>query len=132
MTDANLATTNLLLGIVAIVSVLQFGIIVAGGYVMHRRWQKLTKRLDEFERHQVAPLVAKVHQTADDFKSVLDRVNTQLEAVERSMAWLHTRAEQTGRLVRHELFRKVWPVIGLARGVRAAMDVMQARSTRRA
>jgi hypothetical protein len=131
MTDATLATTNLLLAIVAIVNVLELGIVMTGCYVMYKRWQELTRRLDDFERQKVAPLVAKVNQTTDDFRSVLDRVNTQVEAVERSMEWLHARLEQTGTIMRHEVLRKVWPVIGLARGVRAAMNVMQGRSTRR-
>ncbi len=132
MTDPSLGTTNLLLGIVAIVNVLQLLIVVIVCYVAYRRWESLTRRLDEFERHQMVPLVARVNQTTDDFKRVLERVNAQVDAVERSMQWLQTRVERTGTIVRHELLRKAWPVIGLARGVRAAMNVMQSRSSRRA
>lgn len=66
----DLTTTNVLLGILATVSVLEALAVVgllAGGFVMFRRVMKL---LAEIEERRVAPAAAKVYEILDDVKTV--------------------------------------------------------------
>jgi pyrimidine operon attenuation protein/uracil phosphoribosyltransferase len=66
----DLTTTNVLLGILATVSVLEALAVVglfAGGVVMFRRVMKL---LAEIEERRVAPAAAKVNEILDDVKTV--------------------------------------------------------------
>ena len=66
----DLTTTNVLLGILATVSVLEALAVVgllAGGFIMFRR---LTKQLADIEERRVAPAAAKVNEILDDVKTV--------------------------------------------------------------
>jgi pyrimidine operon attenuation protein/uracil phosphoribosyltransferase len=66
----DLTTTNVLLGILATVSVLEaFAVVglLAGGFVMFRR---VMKRLAEIEERRIAPAAAKITEILDDVKTV--------------------------------------------------------------
>lgn len=66
----DLTTTNVLLGILATVSVLEalavVGVLV-GGFIVFRR---LTKQLADIEERRVGPAAAKVNEILDDVKTV--------------------------------------------------------------
>jgi len=66
----DLTTTNVLLGIMAAVSLLEAAAVIAllgGGYLIYR---KLTQLIDGIEQRQIAPVAARVNAILDDVKSV--------------------------------------------------------------
>ena len=83
----DLATTNVLLGILATVSVLEVLAVVglvAGGYLLFRRLMKL---LTEIEQRQVAPAAARVNEILDDLKTVTRAAKRAAESADRMAGW---------------------------------------------
>jgi len=83
----DLTTTNVLLGIMAAVSVLQ-GLAVAGlllgGFLIYRRLGRLLNGIEE--RH-VAPAAARVNAILDDVKGVTSVVKNAAESAESGLHW---------------------------------------------
>ena len=72
--EANLATTNVLLGIMAAVSVLEALAVIAfflGGFLMYRR---IVRFIGGIEERQVAPAAARVNAILDDIRDVTSTV----------------------------------------------------------
>ena len=61
MSAGNLDTTNLLLGIMAAVSVLEALLLVGVGIMAYRLYSQAMQTVKEIEQRQVAPLVARVN-----------------------------------------------------------------------
>jgi pyrimidine operon attenuation protein/uracil phosphoribosyltransferase len=83
----DLTTTNVLLGILATVSVLEVLAVVglfAGGYLLFRRLMKL---LTEIEQRQVAPAAARVNEILDDLKTVTRAAKRAAESADRMAGW---------------------------------------------
>lgn len=83
----DLTTTNILLGIMTAVSVLE-GLAVAallvGGFVIYRRIERLVTGIDQ--RH-VAPAAARVHAILDDVKGVTAIARNAAESTDSSLRW---------------------------------------------
>ena len=84
----DLGTTNVFLGVMAAVSVLQalavVGVVIAG-FVIHRR---ILQVLDGIEKRQVAPAVARVNDILNDVKDVTSTVKKEAGQVDRLVDWL--------------------------------------------
>ena len=83
----DLTTTNVLLGILATISVLEALAVIglfAGGYLLFRRLMKL---LTEIEERQVAPAVARVNGILDDVKTVTGAAKRAAESADRMASW---------------------------------------------
>jgi pyrimidine operon attenuation protein/uracil phosphoribosyltransferase len=81
--NGDLATTNVLLAILATISVLEALVVVglfAGGFVMFRR---LTKVIADIEERRIAPGAAKVNAILDDVKSVTERLRWFSQVADR-------------------------------------------------
>jgi hypothetical protein len=79
----NLATTNLFLGVMAAVSLLQAVAVLAAlaaGLMLFRR---LMQVINAIEERQVAPAVARVNAILDDVKGVTSTVKGEAERVDR-------------------------------------------------
>ena len=83
----DLTTTNVLLGILATVSVLET-LAVAGlfvcGYLLFRRMMTLIEGIEE---RQVAPAAARVSDILDDVKSVTGFAKSAAERADRVAGW---------------------------------------------
>jgi uncharacterized membrane protein HdeD (DUF308 family) len=85
MTD--LATTNILLGIMAMVSVLEALAVIAllgGAYMLYRRILELLKGIEE---RQVAPVAARVNAILDDVKGVTSVVEGAAKGADSAARW---------------------------------------------
>lgn len=71
MVAANLDTTNLLLGILAAVSVLEAIALVVGGLMAYRLYARTLQTVHELEARHVAPLAAKAGALMTRIDSVL-------------------------------------------------------------
>ena len=83
----DLRTTNVLLGILATVSVLEALAVVglfAGGFIMFHR---LTKLIAAIEERQVAPAAAKVNEILDDVKTITAAAKRAVETADRMAGW---------------------------------------------
>lgn len=139
MVEGNLDTTNLLLGIMAAVSVLEALVLVVAGVMGFRLYRQTMATIREIEERQVAPLTAKVHTlmgTVDgilvDVKGITSRVNQQSQRVNSAISNTMDRVDETADRVKTSLAYRVQRVAGLVQGLRAAAGTLFNGHTRKA
>lgn len=84
----DLTTTNVLLGIMAAVSVLEAvaaAAVLVGALLVYRRVLQVVDRIEE---RQVAPAVARVNAILDDVKGVTSAVRQETGRLDRFLEWL--------------------------------------------
>lgn len=117
----DLDTTNVLLGIMAAVSVLEGLLLIGlgvGGFMMYRRTMTLVNELEE--RH-VAPLTEKVNTILEDVQGVTGRMQAQAARVDNAIHGTLARVDSTAAGVTDAVRGKISHVVGVARGVRAVV-----------
>ena len=120
----DLHTTNLLLAIMAAVSVLEGLALIGvgvGGFVMYRRAMQLVADL---EARQIAPLREKVDAILTDVQSITARVSKQSERVDQAVSGTIERVDETAARVRAGVYDRVSQAVGVVRGVRAVIISM--------
>ena len=129
MTAGNLDTTNLLLGIMAAVSVLEALLLVAVGVMAYRLYSRAMETVKEIEQRQVAPLVARVHVLMEkvdsvlgDVKEVTARVTKQTERVDSAIHGTIDRVDETAARVKSSVASQVGRVFAFINGARSVMD----------
>jgi hypothetical protein len=136
MPAVNLDTTNLLLGIMAAVSVLQALLLIGAGIVGYRLYAQAMQAIRDLEQRQVAPLMAKVNVLVDkgtrltdrvdgilaDLREVTTRVTRQSERVDSAITGTMDRVDETAARVRTSVFSQVGRVFALANGIKSAMN----------
>jgi hypothetical protein len=128
--EGNLGTTNVLLGIMAAVSVLEALLLIGigvGGFMVYRRVMQV---VTDLETRQIAPLREKVDGILADVKTVTARVSQQTERVDHAISGTMERVDVTAERVKSSVVDKVNQALGVARGVRAVvMSVLGADRT---
>jgi hypothetical protein len=122
--SGELATTNLLLGIMAAVSVLEALLVIGmgiAGFMVYRRVMDLVNGL---EMRQVAPAMARVNAILDDVKGVTAKVKEETERVDQAIRTTIDRVDDTADRVRYNVRAKTSRVVGFIRGLRVAMESM--------
>jgi len=122
--SGELATTNLLLGIMAAVSVLEAHLIIGmgiAGFIVYRR---VTDLVNGLETRQVAPAMARVNAILDDVKGVTAKVKEETERVDQAIRTTIDRVDDTADRVRYNVRAKTSRVVGFIRGLRVAMESM--------
>jgi len=124
--SAELGTTNLLLGIMAAVSVLEALAIIGmgvAGFVVYRR---VTEVLAGIESRQVAPAMIRVNAILDDVKDVTAKVKQETERVDNAIHTTIDRIDNTAERVRSNVREKTSRVVGFIRGLRVALESVMA------
>jgi len=119
-----LGTTNLLLGIMAAVSVLEALAIIGlgiAGFMVYRRLMDLVNGL---ETRQIAPAMGRVNAILDDMKVVTAKVKEETERVDQAIHRTMDRVDDTADRVRSNVRNKTSRVVGFVRGLRVAMESM--------
>lgn len=128
----DLHTTNVLLGIMAAVSVLEALVLIGmgvGGFLVYRR---VTQLVSDLEARQIAPLREKVDAILADVKTVTARVSQQTERVDHAISGTMDRVDETAERVRSSVRDKVAQATGVFRGVRAIiMSILHNESQRK-
>jgi hypothetical protein len=127
----DLGTTNLFLGIMAVVSVLQALVLIGvgvGAFMMYRRTMQLVADL---EVRQIAPLREKVDGILVDVKAVTARVSQQTERVNHAISGTMERVDETAHRVKGSVHDRLNQVLGVARGLRAVVASVTNNHTRR-
>jgi hypothetical protein len=117
----NLDTTNVLLGIMAGVSVLEALVLIGiaiGGIMVYRRVMRL---VEDLEARQIAPIREKVDAILGDVQTVTARVSQQTERVDHAISGTIHRVDETADRVKGSVREKVNQAVGVVRGVRAVI-----------
>lgn len=112
MTPEGLGTTNVWLAILAISSLVQLLMVVGllvGTFLFYRRIEATVNRI---KQEQIAPVTARAHKVIDEVEHAMARFRSIGEGVGNAATAVSTR---------------LWPVIGLARGVRAGLAALTER-----
>jgi uncharacterized protein YoxC len=120
--EGNLGTTNLILGIMAAVSVLEALVIIGmgvGGYLAYRRVMDLVNGIEE---RQVAPAMARVNAILDDVKAVSAKLKEEAERVDYAIRSTMNRVDDTADRVRSNVRAKTSRIVGIVRGARVALE----------
>jgi hypothetical protein len=127
MTIEGLGWTNFFLGILAVLSLIQFLIIAGVGFFAYRAYRKAAAAIETVEQRHIAPLRQKAEQVIDEAKGVVDRAQDLVERVrhaEESVAEaVKHAADASGQFV-GSMRAKSWPLVGVVRGVKVAIDAM--------
>jgi hypothetical protein len=116
-----LDTTNMWLGIMAVVAVLEALLLIAlgvGGFIVYRRVMAL---IGDLESRQVAPLREKVDGILVDVKTITARVSQQTERVDHAISGTMDRVDETAERMKHTVRDRVAQATGFVRGVRAVL-----------
>ena len=125
----DLGTTNLLLGIMAAVSVLEAICLIGagiGGFILYRRLMQI---VNELEQRQVAPAMARVNTILDNVKGVTARVNEETARVDSAIRDTIDRVDETADRVRVRVRTRASRLVGVLRGIRTAFEVFVTNQT---
>lgn len=117
----DLSTTNVLLGIMAGVSVLQALVLIGAGIAGFIVYRRVTQLVNDLELRQVAPLREKVEAILGDVKTVTSRVSQQTERVDHAISGTMDRVDETAERVKHSVRDRVNQASGVVRGIRAVV-----------
>jgi hypothetical protein len=122
----DLHTTNVLLGILAAVSVIELLMLIGagvGGFLASRRVMQV---VGDLERRQIAPLREKADAILADVQAITARVSQQSERVDHAITGTFDRVDETADRMRSSVREKVYQAVGVMRGIQAAiMSVLQ-------
>jgi hypothetical protein len=129
MNAGNLDTTNLLLGIMAAVSVLEALLLIGVGVMAYRLYGQAMRTIRDIEARQITPLVARVDALMTrvdailaDVKDVTARVTNRTERVDAAIRHTMGRVDETAERVRSSVSSRVNRVLTLVHTARAAVD----------
>jgi hypothetical protein len=118
----DLATTNLLLGIMAAVSVLEALLVIGVGVAAVIVYRRVTELLADLEMRQVAPAMARVNAILDDVRGVTAKVREETERVDQAIRTTLDRVDDTADRVRWNVRAKTSRLVGVIRGARVAIE----------
>lgn len=120
----DLSTTNIFLGIIAVVSLLQGLVIIGLGVGAFLAYKKVMELVNGLEQRQVAPAMARVNAILDDVKGVSAKVKDEADRVDQAIRTTMDRVDDTAGRVRTNVREKTSRIVGLMRGVRVAVESM--------
>src|SRR6476619_1653932 len=121
---SELGTTNLLLGIMAAVSVLEALVIIGIGVAGFMAYRKVMEVVTGIETRQVAPAMARVNAILDDVQAVSAKVKAETERVDSAINSTMDRIDNTADRVRSNVRAKTSRFVGFVRGLRVAIEGM--------
>jgi hypothetical protein len=128
--SGELGTTNLLLGIMAAVSVLEALVLIGTAVAGYMIFGKIRALIDGLEARQVAPAMARVNAILDDVKGVTAKVKEETEWVDSAIHQTVNRIDNTADRVRSNVRSKTSVLVGFVRGLRVALEDLLHREVR--
>jgi hypothetical protein len=120
--SGELGTTNLLLGIMAAVSVFEALVIIGLGVAAFMAYKNVMALIEGLEARQVAPAMVRVNAILDDVKAVSAKVKEETDRVDQAIHSTMGRIDDTADRVRSNLRAKTSRVVGFLRGLRVALE----------
>ena len=122
-------TTNLLLGIMAAVSVLEALVVIAMGIAGFMVYRRVTALVDSgmmlaqgIEARQVAPAMLRINAILDDVKGVTGKVKEETERVDHAIHSTIDRIADTAGRVRSSVRAKTDAIAAFVRGARSMVE----------
>ena len=119
-----LGTTNLLLGIMAAVSVIEALAIIGMGIAGVMAYRKVMELATGIEMRQVAPAMARVNAILDDVKAVAATVKEETDRVDQAIHSTIDRIDDTADRVRSNVRAKTSALVGFVRGLRVTIEAL--------
>ena len=120
----NLGTTNLLLGIMAAVSVLEALLVIGTGIAAWLIYRRVMDLVSGLETRQIAPAMLRVNAILDDVKGVTTKVREETERVDQAIKTTMDRVDDTADRVRSNVRAKTSRIVGIIRGARVALEAL--------
>jgi hypothetical protein len=120
----NLETTNLMLGIIAAVSVLEALLILGMGFAGLKAYRRVMTLVEDLEARHVQPTMVRLNAVLEDLKSVSATVKEETERVDHAFRTTVDRVDATAHRVRSNVRLKTSRVVGFMLGVRAAIEAL--------
>jgi hypothetical protein len=120
--NGELGTTNLFLGIMAAVSILQALLIIGVGIACVVVYRRVMTLVEGLETRQIAPAMLRVNGILDDVKVVTTKVKEETERVDAAIRSTVNRVDETADRVRWNVRAKTSRVVGFVRGLRVAIE----------
>jgi hypothetical protein len=122
--EPNLATTNVLLGIMAAVSVLEAVLIIGTGIAAVIVYRRVSELIATLEARHVAPVAAHVNAILGDVRGITSRVKEETERVDQAIRTTIDRVDDTADRMRSNVRAKASWLVGFVRGLRVALAEM--------
>jgi len=126
--ESQLGTTNLFLGIMAAVSVLQALVFIGVGIAGYMAYRQVTTLMETLEARHVAPAMGRVNAILDDVKVVSAKVKEETERVDHAIHSTIDRVDDTVDRVRWNVRAKTSRLVGALRGARLAIETILHRA----
>jgi hypothetical protein len=120
--QVDLSTTNLLLGIMAVVSVLEALVVVGIGVAGWRMYRQVMELVNGLEQRHIVPLRARVDAILDDVKGVTEKVKDETDRVDHAIRATMDRVDDTADRVRANVRAKTSRIVGFVRGIRTVIE----------
>ena len=120
MTD--LTTTNVLLGVMAAVSLLEALVVVGVGVAAWKVYRRVVDLMAGLERRHVDPAMARVNAILDDVKAVSETVKAEAERVDHAIHVTMDRVDDTAERLKKGVRAGASPVVGFVRGLRTGIE----------
>jgi hypothetical protein len=121
----DLSTTNLMLGLMAAVSVLEAIVLAATGIAAVLAFRRVMRVMAAIET-EVVPTMARLHAILDDVKDVTSRVRDETERVDQAIHSTIDRVDDTAARVRSKVRAGVSRVAGCIHGLRVVFESVMA------
>jgi len=126
--ESQLGTTNLFLGVMAAVSVLQALVLIGAGIAGFMAYRKVMALVNTLEEQHVAPAMSRVNTILDDVKVVSAKVKEEAERVDHAIHTTIDRVDDTVDRRRWNMRAKTSRIVGIVRGARVAIESMLSRA----
>lgn len=126
--ETQLGTTNLFLGIMAVVSVLEALLLIGLGVAGFMAYRRVMTLVNSLEEQHVAPAMVRVNAILDDVKVVSAKVKEETERVDHAIHTTIDRVDDTVDRMRWNVRAKTSRIIGMVRGARTAIETMLHRA----
>jgi hypothetical protein len=120
--EPNLGTLNLLVGIIAIVNVLEALVFIGVGVAAFVIYKRVSELVTTLEAKHVAPAMVRVNAILDDVNGVTSKVRQETERVDQAIHSTMDRIDDTADRVRWNVRAKTNRLIGIIRGVRVVIE----------
>jgi hypothetical protein len=117
--NVDLATTNWLLGVMAVASAVQTLLLIGGAIFAYRAYRQLSVAATELEVRHLAPLRQQVDAILGDLQRITTRVSHRTERVDDAISGTIERVDETAERVKYNVREQVSRAAGIVRGVRA-------------
>lgn len=126
--ETQLGTTNLFLGIMAVVSVLEALLLIGIGVAGFMAYRRVMTLVNSLEEQHVAPTMVRVNAILDDVKVVSAKVKEETQRVDHAIHTTIDRVDDTVDRMRMNVRAKTSRIIGIVRGARMAIETMLHRA----